>query len=651
MIPNRGRAPGIDDAWFLETLLQDVGEGFQAAQAGGTGSPLRDLEEYESILYSLEKQDLVLIVKLIQTLSTATGPKGGLYTLVKELTEVLDVSHCSMILINLDRNEGTVVISHEDPGFQGVRISLERYPEILRSLKTGEITIVKNPTKDPLMYSLKKEQMHKIRDVSIMVLPLAFQGRVFGTLLVRKQRHEEGFFIREVRICQLMAHVALRFLQRWCQATALQAPARPGSMAPEAGGGALRDGNDLVLDSTLLSCVPVAVLVLDSDGRIRRANPQAAELLGLAPEELLAMPFTRIVPDTWIEEIREKRRETGAQEAVDRYHVSYLAPGGAEKVLSVVHEPVHGGAGFSCVFIRDVSKEKEMEQRLRNQKEQLEETNLRLRETRTELLGRCEDLRRTNERLEELNKIKTHFLAVATHEIRTPLSVIIGYGNFLLQERAGAVSVRQKKILEESVESGERLLGIVNEMLDFSRIETGNLQLRMKDGDLCLLLERVHRQMRIMAERAKIDLRLELPGGPVVVTHDPDRIEQVLVNLISNSIKFTDEGGHIVLCLGRPEAPGEEVSVEVSVADDGRGVSASRMERIFADGEPFVTSPLAPPHMKGVGLGLAISRRIIEAHRGRIWAESREGEGATFHFRIPCRQREQGDRAPGDEVA
>jgi len=649
MIPKPG-VPVIDDDWFLKTLLRDVGDRFQAFRTHGEDDPLHDLEEYESILYSLEKQDLILIVKLIQTFSTTLSPKRALYTLVKKLTDVLDVSHCSLIFINLDSNEGTVAISHEDLDFQGVQISLDRYPEILRSLKTGEITIVKNPTKDPLMFSLKKDQIRKIKDVSIMVLPLAFQGKVFGTLLVRKQLSEEGFFIREVRICQLMVHVVLRFLQRMCNSSALGSGLDAARPAPEPGLGSLKEENDVLLDSLLTSSVPVGVLVLDGEGGVRRANPQAAEILTVPREELLKKHFSDIVPDTWIDHIREMRKNSGGtgQEDLNRYHVPFTTPAGMEKTLSVEHAPLPGREPFSWVFFRDVSKEKQMEDRLQNQKRQLQETNERLTEARSQLLSRCEDLRRTNERLEELNKIKTHFLAVATHEIRTPLSVIIGYNKFLLQERAGEVPSQQKKILEESVESGERLLGIVNEMLDFSRIETGSLDLRLKESDIRLLLERVHRQMKIIADRAKIDFRLRLPEAPVAFLHDPDRIEQVLVNLLSNSIKFTPEGGNITLSARPVDEEGGE-SMEISVSDNGKGLSPSMMEKIFAEGQPFVTNSLMPAQKKGVGLGLAISRRIIEAHRGRIWADSREGEGATFTFRIPYPQAGDGTQERRDK--
>ena len=234
--------------------------------------------------------------------------------------------------------------------------------------------------------------------------------------------------------------------------------------------------------------------------------------------------------------------------------------------------------------------------------------------------------------------MKTHFLAVATHEIRTPLSVIIGYNQFLLKEKAGKIQSSQKKILEESVQSCERLLSIVNEMLDFSRIETGNLELHLKETDLSLLLGRVYRQMKIISDRANINFQLQLPDASMLFFFDPDRIEQVLVNLISNSIKYTPEGGAITLSALKG-SQGKESFLEVSVSDTGRGLSPAMLKKIFKEGQPFVSNPKMTSPRKGVGLGLAISRRIIDAHRGRIGAKSEEGQGATFTFRLPIRNR------------
>jgi signal transduction histidine kinase len=210
----------------------------------------------------------------------------------------------------------------------------------------------------------------------------------------------------------------------------------------------------------------------------------------------------------------------------------------------------------------------------------------------------------------------------------------MGYNRFLLQEKVGGLKAEQKRILDESVQSCERLLNIVNEMLDFSRIESGKLELKTQRDDVLSLLRRVYRQMKFISDREQIDLVLDLPEEPIQLAHDADRIEQVLVNLISNAIKFTDSGGVITLSAHETARNGRAV-LEVSVSDTGMGLSRSMLDKVFQDCQPFLPKGAGPAHHKGVGLGLAISKRIVEAHGGQIWVESIEGRGATFTFTLP----------------
>ena len=172
-------------------------------------------------------------------------------------------------------------------------------------------------------------------------------------------------------------------------------------------------------------------------------------------------------------------------------------------------------------------------------------------------------------------------------------------------------------------------------MLDFSRIESGKLELHKQESDILGLLRRVYRQMKLISDREEIELTLDLPGEPILLVHDPDRIEQVLVNLISNAIKFTSAGGLITLSAQMRVQDGSGV-FEISVSDTGIGLSRSMQATIFQGYQPILSGEGGSPHQKGVGLGLAISRKIVEAHGGRIWAGGGKGEGATFRFTLPA---------------
>ncbi len=623
----------MDDGLIQSALARSLGDRFQSFATADPPDSVGPLEPFESILYSLQKRDLIRVLEMIQAFSMILSPRLALHSLVKKITDILDVSHCSMILLDREAQSGTVAVSHEDPDFEGVTISLADYPEILRSLQTGGITVVKNPSKDPLMHSLKKDQMSRIKDVSIMVLPLVFHELVFGVLLIRKHMSEEGFTIREVRICQFLVRMVLSVLQRMFCA-GLQG--RPAGDTLETETGPARESRRRAnLHEALFLSGPIGVLVLDKKDRIREANPRAVELLGMERDRLLSLRFGDIVPDEWIERIRSMRRQTSPrEEGLSRYNFPYQTPAGRQRALSVERHAAPGNAEDTLIFFRDAIKEKQMQEHLQRQAEELKTINLHLREARADLLTRNEELLATNERLDGINRRKTRFLAVATHEIRTPLNIIMGYNRFLLQERTGDLNAEQKRILEESVQSCERLLNIVNEMLDFSRIESGQLKLQNQQSDVLGLLRRVYRQMKLIADREEIELILDVPDAPVPVIHDPDRIEQVLVNLVSNAIKFTPAGGFITLS-ARERAQNVSGFLEVAVSDTGVGLSPSMMGKIFKEDPPFLSKEEGSSQHHGAGLGLAISKKIVEAHGGRIWAESRKGEGATFLFTIP----------------
>lgn len=627
-------------------LRQSLGDLFDLFCAGEGTQDSPGLEAYESILYSLEKQDLIHVLRIAEVLSAPISGRRALHILVRRLAELLDVSRSSLAFLDPERGAGIVAVSQEDPDFKGVSISLESYPEILQSAKTGVITVVKNPVQDPLMHGLREDQLTRIQNVSIMALPLVFRGKVFGVLLVQKHRTEEGFTIRDVRLSQLVLALVYRTLQKMCgKESTLQVPQSswPASLGPDSV--ASREGWS---ESVLFSGAPLGVLLLDDRNRITMANPKASEITGHPAERLVGMEFDRIVPKERVERILRMRGQSfdSAQDPL-RYHLEYAQPNGQKKVISFEVHPLKDRPGFAWVFLRDVSKEKQLEEWLHGKAEELVRANRSLQEARASLLRQNEELQKTNERLEELHKMKTSFLAIATHEIRTPLSIILGYNRLLLQGKLGPLTEDQTRVLEESVQSCERLLQIVSDMLDFTRLESGKIRLQKRREDIVPLLHRVYRQMKMISDRSGVRFVLDVQEGSIPFPFDPDRVEQVLVNLISNAIKFTPRDGSVTLSARRREgADGEWV--EVMVRDTGKGFPASMVDKAFDGIFPAGWGPSEKGDSEeGSGLGLGICKRIVEAHGGRIRLESQEGKGSTFVFYLPGE--EQGSALAGTE--
>jgi signal transduction histidine kinase len=240
-----------------------------------------------------------------------------------------------------------------------------------------------------------------------------------------------------------------------------------------------------------------------------------------------------------------------------------------------------------------------------------------------------DELRRLYTQLEETSRHKSEFLASMSHELRTPLNAIIGFSQVLREEMFGPVNEKQAEYLDDIVSPGNHLLSLINDVLDLSKVEAGQVELEVEPFSLREALER---GVVIVREQATEEgVQVELSAGPEVdvVEGDERRIKQVIFNLLSNAVKFTPAGGEVEVTAARVNG-----EVRVSVADTGPGIAHGDHERIF---EEFQQAEAGLDQSEGTGLGLALSKRLVELHGGRIWLESEVGKGSTFVFTLPAR--------------
>jgi signal transduction histidine kinase len=241
-----------------------------------------------------------------------------------------------------------------------------------------------------------------------------------------------------------------------------------------------------------------------------------------------------------------------------------------------------------------------------------------------------DELRRLYGELETASRHKSEFLANMSHELRTPLNAIIGFSQVLQQRLFGEVNEKQDEYLDDILSSANHLLSLINDVLDLSKVEAGQVELEL---DLFSLREAVERGVVMVRERAHkngVELTVDLAEDVDVVRGDERRVRQIVFNLLSNAVKFTPSGGSIVVATAH--RPGE---VEVSVADTGPGVPPEDVERIFGE---FQQTDVGMRQREGTGLGLALSKRLVELHGGRIWVESELGEGSRFAFTLPLEE-------------
>jgi signal transduction histidine kinase len=245
------------------------------------------------------------------------------------------------------------------------------------------------------------------------------------------------------------------------------------------------------------------------------------------------------------------------------------------------------------------------------------------------------DLARSFERmtrqLKELDRLKAEFVSVASHEIKTPLSVIRGYVSLLMDGIYGELTDEQKKTLRAVSDQTDRLTRLVHRLLDVSRFEAGGGRLELRDVEPVPFLEELTAGFRVLAMQNDIEFEVRLDHDlPRTIVADPERLNEVLGNLLSNAFKFTAKGGRITLCASRQ---GDGMVVEVE--DTGVGIPADKLPKIFE--KFFQVENDAQPRSVGSGLGLAIAREIMEAHGGTITAESQVGRGTRFRVFLPAR--------------
>lgn len=250
-----------------------------------------------------------------------------------------------------------------------------------------------------------------------------------------------------------------------------------------------------------------------------------------------------------------------------------------------------------------------------------------------------EQLSQANEKLKELDKLKDDFVSVASHELRTPMTAIKSYLWMALAGKAGEINEKLEKYLDRAYVSTDRLINLVNDMLNVSRIESGRITVNKQSMDIPKLSEEVAEEVKPRALERGLSVSVQMVKDLPLVFGDWNKIREVLLNLVGNSLKFTNEGGKIIISFNV-----KADFVEITVADTGVGISKEDQERLFTKfglGQHSYTTAHKSGESGGSGLGLYITKSLIELHGGQIWFKSEEGKGSQFSFSLPIATEEQ----------
>ncbi|OGS72261.1 MAG: hypothetical protein A2063_02805 [Gallionellales bacterium GWA2_60_142] len=375
---------------------------------------------------------------------------------------------------------------------------------------------------------------------------------------------------------------------------------------------------------TTFELAAVGVAHVAPDGRWLRVNQRLCDMLGYSREELLNRTFQDITHHDDIElDLDYVQRILSGE--ITNYSIEkrYLHKDGrivwGNLTVALVHHR-DGSPNYFISVISDITERKKADQELQAYRQHLEEM----------VDDRTEQLRQAKEAAETANLAKSAFLSNMSHELRTPLNAILGFSELMVNDPETPAA--QKANLDIINRSGTYLLGMINDVLDLSKIEAGRLDLDVKGFDLMAMLEDAGKLIEQRALSGNLTFSLDLdPDMQRYVCGDGGKLRQVVVNLLGNAVKFTCEGGVILRAGTRPMDDPAMVRLRIEIEDSGIGIPADKFDELF---KPFVQ--LAETSgTRGTGLGLAISRSLVELMGGRIDVESSPGKGTTFAIDLP----------------
>ena len=380
---------------------------------------------------------------------------------------------------------------------------------------------------------------------------------------------------------------------------------------------ALRDSEQRIRN--ILDNVPIGVIYTDVSGKIRQANPRCCELLGYREAELQGLNVADITHPEDVardDELRAHLIEGGTPRY--RRQKRYVAHDGAlvtaQVTVSVLRDG-HGRATSLVAVVEDIDE-----------------------------LLKLEVAERAREAAEASNRAKSEFLSRMSHELRTPLNAMLGFAQLLELDPQHPLAPAQQPRVTQIQDAGWHLLEMINDVLDLSRIESGNLSLQVAPVKLAAVLEASIAMVSGEAQRRRIEISQALRPGTGVLLGDATRIKQILTNLLSNAVKYNADDGRVHIATQLVAGD----SVEISVTDTGLGMTPEQLGNLF---QPFNRLGRERSTQEGTGIGLVISQRLADSMGGSLNADSRAGEGSMFTLTLPCPVEIDTERSEFDDMA
>jgi protein-histidine pros-kinase len=454
--------------------------------------------------------------------------------------------------------------------------------------------------------------LEKVSISSLMLVPLMSRQRCLGVISLSRGASQPAYGPDDLQLARDLADRAALAVENALLLTDLEQRVAD-----------VRKGEEKFRQ--LLESAPDAIVIIDFLGEIVLINAQTESLFGYSRRELLGQKVELLIPTAY--RSRHPNLRAGYFEAPRPRHAMAaglnlfgLRKDGSEFAAEISLSPINTPEGqLVTAVIRDVTERKRLE----------------------EARARSLELEAQNRRAQEASRLKSEFLANMSHELRTPLNAIIGFSALLHAGKAGPLSETQTEYLGDILVSSRHLLQLINDVLDLAKVEAGRVDIAPQEVDLVRVAAEVKDILRGLAVEKRVEITLDVAPGLDEVVTDPRLLKQVLYNYLSNAIKFTSEGGQIQLeIVASP--PG---CFTVSVRDNGIGILAEDISRLFEEFQQLDSG--AAKRYPGTGLGLALTKRIVEAQGGTVGVESEPGKGSVFFATLPRRPHEIGVQREG----
>ena len=444
--------------------------------------------------------------------------------------------------------------------------------------------------------------LERVSISSLMLVPLMSRQRCLGVISLSRGPAQPAYGPDDLQLARDLADRAALALENALLLTDLEHRVAD-----------VRKGEEKFRQ--LLESAPDAIVIIDLLGEIVLINAQTESLFGYSRRELLGQKVELLIPTAY--RSRHPNLRAGYFDSPRPRHAMAaglnlfgLRKDGSEFAAEISLSPINTPEGqLVTAVIRDVTERKRLE----------------------EARSRSLELEAQNRRAQEASRLKSEFLANMSHELRTPLNAIIGFSALLHAGKAGPLSETQTEYLGDILVSSRHLLQLINDVLDLAKVEAGRVDIAPQEVDLVRVAAEVKDILRGLAVEKRVEITLEVAAGLDDVVTDPRLLKQVLYNYLSNAIKFTSEGGQIQLEIAA-SPPGY---FTVSVRDNGIGILAEDISRLFEEFQQLDSG--TAKRYPGTGLGLALTKRIVEAQGGTVGVESESGKGSMFFATLPRR--------------